>query len=58
MSESAGKMIVLTTSDKIGGSAVASVFPLDHLHTLITDTAIKPADQHMLERAGVNVLTV
>ena len=58
MSESAGKMIVLTTSDKIGGSAVASVFPLDHLHTLITDTDIKPADQHMLERAGVNVLTV
>ena len=51
-------MIVLTTSDKIGGSAVASVFPLDHLHTLITDTDIKPADQHMLERAGVNVLTV
>ena len=58
MSESAGKMIVLTTSDKIGGSAVASVVPLDHLHTLITDTDIKPADQHMLERAGVNVLTV
>ena len=58
MAESASKMIVLTTSDKIGGSAVASVFPLNHLHTLITDTDIKSNHQLMLEKAGVNVLTV
>lgn len=58
MADSAAKMIALTTSDKVGASAVASVFPLDTLHSIITDTDLKPIHRQMLERSGVQVLTV
>ncbi len=58
MAQSANKMIVLTTSDKIGGSAVASVFSLDNVDTVITDTDINPTHQLALEKAGVSVCAV
>ncbi len=58
MAECAQKMIVLSTSDKIGISAVASVFPLQTVHTLVTDSDIQQTQRHMLERAGVQVLAV
>lgn len=58
MSESAKKLIVLATSDKIGASAVASSFKLSEVHTIITDDAIIDGGEAMLVSEGVQVITV
>ncbi|MCI2105174.1 MAG: DeoR/GlpR family DNA-binding transcription regulator [Intestinimonas sp.] len=56
MSESARKMIVLTSSDKIGGSAVASALPLSDVDTVITDDNISPAQRDIITRCGPKVV--
>lgn len=57
MSESARRMIVLTASDKIGGSAVASALPLSAVDTVITDCDITPEQRGMIAGYGVNIVT-
>jgi len=56
MSEAASKMIVLTTSDKVGASATAAVFPLTSVHTVITDTQLTQQQDQLLRSAGVRVI--
>ena len=58
MAKSAKKMIVLATSDKVGASAVASSFPLSAVHTVITDKGLSAGGRQLLEKAGVEVITV
>ena len=56
MAHSARKMIVLTTSDKVGGSSTTTIFPLSTLHTLITDDALPQRQEQLLTAAGVHVI--
>ena len=51
-------MIVLATSDKVGANAVASSFPLTAVHTFITDSDLSQEGRDLMERSGVEVLTV
>ena len=56
MAETASKMIVLTTSDKVGGCATAAVFPLSCVHTVITDCGLTQPQEQLLRASGVRVM--
>jgi len=58
MFERADKTIVLVDSSKFRGGAGLAVLELSLIDTVITDDGISPADAKMLEREGVELITV
>lgn len=52
----ADEVIVLADHSKIGRTALASVVPVDRMHTLVTDWHTPPEQIQSLSERGVNVL--
>ncbi|WP_067543404.1 DeoR/GlpR family DNA-binding transcription regulator [Nocardia crassostreae] len=49
------RVIVVATSDKLGGSALARICPIDQLHVLVTDTDANPDVLAEIRDAGMHI---
>ena len=56
MSESARRIFVVATSDKIGRNTGVTIFPMKSIYGVVTDSDLPQAQQDMLERAGLEVV--
>jgi DeoR/GlpR family transcriptional regulator of sugar metabolism len=54
----ADQVIVVTDSSKFQKSALAKVAAIEHIHTLITDTALAQDEQQKLEDIGIHLVLV
>jgi DeoR family transcriptional regulator, fructose operon transcriptional repressor len=54
----ADQVIVVTDSSKFQKSALAKVAAIEHIHTLITDTALGQDEQQKLEDIGIHLVLV
>ncbi len=56
MMAAADKTIVVADSSKFGKSSLAKLCPLDHIHTLVSDSDLDGQWQECLKAAGVNLI--
>ena len=56
MIKSASKIYLVADSTKIGRTSFSSLGGLDIIHTLITDSGIRPEDRVGFERLGIEVI--
>ncbi|MDC7684157.1 DeoR/GlpR family DNA-binding transcription regulator [Asticcacaulis sp. BYS171W] len=56
MIKAASRVYLVADSTKIGRTSFSSLGGLDTIHTLITDTGIRPEDREAFERLGIEVI--